>query len=973
MVTLRDALKKIADFIWEIPRAHRAQMRVPARVLASEKMLNEISRDRSLAQLVNVAALPGIETRALCMPDVHEGYGFPVGGVAAFDTNKGIISPGGIGYDINCLHPDTSVALSFGARAPIKALVEPTYRDVAVTLLNKNSARFDQGFIKHFLWRYHQGRLLKITTRCGFSLKVTGEHPVYTPAGLTPADKLGVGQTLCLDPFRGPLYQQPTTETIINESAFKSVFQTRQFSSADNRWRQIKGWLKKKDLLTIRYNSPALPFLIKILGFVLGDGTMNFVGQAGKGRLSFYGKISDLQKLKADLAKIGIRSYLHSRRREHTLTTRYQKTYFFSVIESSLHVCSSAFVLLLAALGGPLGNKTRIPFGVPAWLKRSPLWQKRLFLAAFFGAEMSRPATVNNFNFNRPTLNINKQKGLSENGRTFLTEIRSLMAEFKIKTSPVSAVPGLGNKGTVGWRFHILGATGNLRRFFETVAFEYNQEKQALARVAAAYLRFKEKILRQRRLVRQTVRQHYAAHVPASQLANQYASAYTPHQFIEHSLWSAGRAEPRIANNFPSFNNFISQTCFGPNGFIKDEIESIELIPYTGKVYDLTINHPHHNFIADNFVVSNCGVRLLKSALKQAEVESHLEKLGEAIYREVPSGVGKSGPVKLSTPELDKVLKQGARQAVALGFGEPADLERIESGGVLEAAEPALVSDRAKARGADQLGTLGAGNHFVEVERVEKIFDPAAAQALGLFENQVTVLIHTGSRGLGHQIATDYIAIMMRAMAKYGIILPDRELAGAPFKSPEGQNYFKAMSAGANFAWANRQLITQAVRKAWRKVLGEPGGPLAIVYDVAHNIAKIEEYEIDGVKKMVVVHRKGATRAFPNQPVLIPGSMGTASYVLIGQTESLKQSFGSTCHGAGRRLSRTQAKREVWGADLKTKLAQEGIVVKAGSLAGLAEEAPQAYKDVNQVVEVVHRLGIATKVARLKPLAVIKG
>ena len=236
---------------------------------------------------------------------------------------------------------------------------------------------------------------------------------------------------------------------------------------------------------------------------------------------------------------------------------------------------------------------------------------------------------------------------------------------------------------------------------------------------------------------------------------------------------------------------------------------------------------------------------------------------------------------------------------------------------------------------------------------------------MGIFKNQIVVLIHTGSRGLGHQIATDYIRIMAQAMRKYGIILPDRELACAPFQSKEEQDYFKAMSAGANFAWANRQLITHEVRKAWRDVLGESGGELSVVYDVAHNIAKIE----DGL----IVHRKGATRAFPGQPVLIPGSMGTASYVLLGQSKALEESFGSSCHGAGRRISRTQAKREIRGADLKASLAKRGIAVRAGSLSGLAEEAPEAYKDIDEVVEVVHRAGIAKKVARLKPIAVIKG
>lgn len=361
----------------------------------------------------------------------------------------------------------------------------------------------------------------------------------------------------------------------------------------------------------------------------------------------------------------------------------------------------------------------------------------------------------------------------------------------------------------------------------------------------------------------------------------------------------------------------------------------------------------------------NCGVCLLRSTKTFEEVKPHLEALARAIYREVPSGVGKGGRLNLKGADFDAVLRGGARRMVEMGYGAREDLERLESNGVLEDADPALVSDTAKARGRDQLGTMGAGNHFVEVEAVEKVFDAGAARDLNLSEGQITVLVHTGSRGLGHQIATDYIRLMMKVMPRYGITLPDRELACAPLKSQEGQDYLRAMAAGANFAWANRELITSEVREAWREVLGDAGGALEVLYDVAHNIAKVEEGR--------VVHRKGATRAFPGQPVLIPGSMGTGSYVLLGSARAMDESFGSTCHGAGRRMSRTQAKRVVRGETLKASLAEKGIAVAAGSLSGLAEEAPEAYKDVDQVVEVVHAAGIAKKVARLRPLAVVKG
>lgn len=361
----------------------------------------------------------------------------------------------------------------------------------------------------------------------------------------------------------------------------------------------------------------------------------------------------------------------------------------------------------------------------------------------------------------------------------------------------------------------------------------------------------------------------------------------------------------------------------------------------------------------------NCGVRLLRSEKTADEIGPNRAKLGEMIFKEVPSGVGKGGNLKLRAGELDGVLARGAREMIRLGYGAEKDLESIESQGMLEEADPLFVSDGAKKRGADQLGTMGAGNHFIEVGEVEKIFDEETARRLGLFANQVTVLIHTGSRGLGHQVATDYIRLMSQAASKYSISLPDRELACVPFASEEGMRYFAAMSSAANFAWANRQLITHEVRSAWRRALGSKGGPLEIVYDVAHNIAKIEGD--------FIVHRKGATRAFPLQPVLIPGSMGAGSYVLVGEEKSLKESFGSTCHGAGRRMSRAEAKRGMRGDDLKRMLEKKGIAISAGSMQGLAEEAPEAYKSVDEVVDVVHRAGIARKVARLKPLAVIKG
>jgi tRNA-splicing ligase RtcB len=374
----------------------------------------------------------------------------------------------------------------------------------------------------------------------------------------------------------------------------------------------------------------------------------------------------------------------------------------------------------------------------------------------------------------------------------------------------------------------------------------------------------------------------------------------------------------------------------------------------------------------------NCGVRLLALPLEAAELGERREALVHEISRAVPAGVGKTTGRGRRGVELDAVLRDGPRS-----LGAADDLERTESGGCLPGADPAAVSERARQRGAGQLGTMGSGNHFVEVQRVARVFDADAARLYALRDDQVTVLIHSGSRGLGHQVCTDYVKRMDAAMRRYGIDLPDRQLACAPASSPEGTAYLAAMAAAANFAWANRQAIADAVRSAVARVLGQQNADdTRQVYDVAHNVAKIERYN----GRELLVHRKGATRAFPagsseipevyrtvGQPVFIPGSMGTSSFVLAGQPGSIELAFGSTCHGAGRRLSRTGARKQVSGAELRRELEARGIVVRSPSNKGLAEEAPLAYKDVERVVGVVERAGLSKRVAQLIPIGVVKG
>ena len=381
----------------------------------------------------------------------------------------------------------------------------------------------------------------------------------------------------------------------------------------------------------------------------------------------------------------------------------------------------------------------------------------------------------------------------------------------------------------------------------------------------------------------------------------------------------------------------------------------------------------------------NCGVRLLTAHISVKELRPYLDTLATELFHAIPSGVGRGGKLVFKPKDLDQILQHGAPHMLELGYGTPADIELCEEQGSLDNADPRLVSLHAKERGADQIGTLGSGNHFLELQVIDEIFDAETAARFNLHEGNIALMIHCGSRGLGHQTCTDHVRIMMKRLSQWGYELPDRELVYAPFNSPEGQNYFGAMAAASNYAWANRHMISHWVREVWHKVIGD-ATQLQLVYDVSHNIGKVEKHIINNVEKNLIMHRKGATRSFGpgrlelpdcyrsvGQPVLIPGTMGTASYVMAGTDAGMGIAFGSCCHGAGRKMSRSQAKKMVKGSQLRQQLESRGILVRSSSDLGLAEEAPNAYKNVDDVVDVVHGAGLARKVARLKPIAVIKG
>jgi tRNA-splicing ligase RtcB len=422
-----------------------------------------------------------------------------------------------------------------------------------------------------------------------------------------------------------------------------------------------------------------------------------------------------------------------------------------------------------------------------------------------------------------------------------------------------------------------------------------------------------------------------------------------------------------------------------------DEVEDVKVEPFNGFVYDVTLNDDPHDFIADGFVVSNCGVRLLRTNLTEKDVRPKLRELVDTIFKLVPAGVGETGLLRLSFSDLDRVLEDGVDWALSKGYGWSDDKNYIEEFGHYEGADAGKVSQRAKERGKDELGTTGSGNHFIEIQVVNKIFDPDLAKRLGIEqEGQVMVLIHTGSRGLGHQVATDYIRVAENKMRQWGLFLPDRELAAMPLKTKEAQDYLAAMKGAANYAWTNRQIITHWVREAFRRVFGRDPDKLGleVVYDVAHNIAKIEDHVIDdeGHVRKVLVHRKGATRSFPagrpeippkyrdiGQPVLIPGSMGTASYVLIGLPTSFQVTFGTAPHGAGRTLSRSAAVRMLPPNKVRSTLESRGIIVRSAESEIISEEAPEAYKNVDKVAEVAEATGMAKRISRHVPIGVVKG
>jgi tRNA-splicing ligase RtcB len=997
MVSSRD-FKRIDEYLYEVPQSFREDMRVPARFYADPELLAAALDDQSLEQLVNTATLPGIVKYALAMPDIHQGYGFPIGGVVATELPNGVISPGGVGYDINCLRGDSRVLHALGYTRPIADMARD-WQTATLRCQDFAAQRETCTAVMRYLKQVPSTAVRRLTTEAGDEIVATADHPFWTPDGMVELGRLALGDRVARYPFEGVPYELPGDAVLVDEPDIKRILGAHGKGMAGSALGQVLAQLKRRGLLPLRADSPQLPYLLRLLGYVFGDGTVYFSGGSGKGTTWFYGEPADLELIRADVVAAGFTpSRVYTRLRRHRITTAYND-YEFERQEAAIKIVDSAFAALLAALGAPIGAKALQDYGMPAWLFAAPLWQQRLFLAALFGAELSAPRAFaeRNYNFTTPVLSLNKRDGFVESGRQFLQGLSQLLAGFGVETKAISQRAEQKNvDGSQSHRLRLILSSRpeSLVNLWSRIGFEFNRKRQVSGLVAVEYLKCKERIVASRdEAAFQAVALQVAGVAPQAIYAD-LAGKNVNRRFLERSRYGGRLTGARIGTQFETFEEFRARATadIEGTGMVWTTVAAIEPTASvdgdTGYVYDFTVAHPDHNFVANGFVVSNCGVRLLATHLEQEQVTPYLDDLASALYANCPSGVGQGGNVKLKSGELDRLLEEGARWAVARGFASEADLERTEEGGLLAGANAGKVSQRAKERGKDQVGTLGAGNHFIEVDVVDEVFDEVAAQRMGLFRGQITAQIHCGSRGLGHQVCTDYVSRFQKAIGQYGIQLPDRELVCAPLSSPEGQAYLAAMKAAANYAFANRQVLAFHIRRSFEQALvGKVKQPAVYqIYDITHNMAKVEEHIVDGRRMKLCVHRKGATRAFGpgsavlpavyrdiGQPVLVPGSMGTASWVLLGTEGSMAQTFGSTCHGAGRTMSRARAKKSIWGAELREELEAGGIHVRAGSMAGLAEEAPSAYKDVDRVVEVVHGAGIARKVARLVPVAVVKG
>ena len=729
----------------------------------------------------------------------------------------GIHTPDQIVVMVHCLPGEAKIMTEHGAWIRIKDL-EKRWKEIKVNSLNLNSNKIERTNVIKFFKLDPHGKIFKVITKTQKEIIATEDHPLLTQNGLKFINEINLDDRLAVSPFSGVEYQEPHDKIIIDENNLRAIGASE---------RTIKN-LKKKELLPLRYNSKKLPILTKLLGFLTGDGWLG--KSSGRWTAKYIGNPEDLENIRKDIFNLGYKcNNIKAINSSSKILQRNGKERVIQGVSYQFSISSLGLPMLFYALGTPFGNKSKNIFNVPTWLFEAPLWIKRLYLAGYFGAEMSKPATRKRepYRFGNCKISLNKIEQIKNNGYIFLNGIRALLKEFGIACEKIIEQKSIINKKgnhTIKLILQVSSEERNIRRLWGTIGYEYNLKRSLLASHALQYLNYKNVLLAEESVL------------TSKSLKQLYVTSF---KFREVQC--------------KTFEEFILSYALNPvSEIIWDEIDKIEEIKnFDEYVYDFTVEHKDHNFIANNFIVGNCG-----------------------------------------------------------------------------------------------------------------------------------------SRGFGHQIATDYLKVFDQSMKKYNIQVNDRELSCTPFSSEEGQKYFKAMACAANMAFANRQVILHRIREGFEKIFNKKSEDMEmnLIYDVAHNIAKVEKHKIDGKMKDLVVHRKGSTRAFPpgheelpsiykktGQPIIIGGSMETGSFLLSGTEKAMQETFGSTAHGSGRTMSRTQAKKQVRGDKLQKDMQNRGIYVKAASMSGLAEEAGFAYKDINEVVDSLNKAGISKPVCSFKPIGSVKG
>ncbi|MDE1873360.1 MAG: RtcB family protein, partial [Thaumarchaeota archaeon] len=705
--------KKIGNMEYRIEADASRGMKVPVTIYANEELLQKMLTDRTITQAVNVSTIPGVVKHVVVLPDGHEGYGFPVGGVAAMDAEEGMISPGGVGYDINCLHPSTRVYTEDGNW---KRITRITGSDTTLSfdVQSKSTIKTEPVLI---LKKKQNDILLKITTKFGRELLVTKDHPLLTNSGMVDAGLVSIGTNLVSHGFEGLECLEPTEDVVYDMKDLNKAMDELGISDMGNARAQVLKHLGSLGLTELKTTSNKLPRILKLLGIILSDGTV----PRGSKYVSIYGKLEDLKSIKNDLNWLGINSTIISRQRQHKINSHYGEA-AFQAVEHSIKISSRGFRVILHAMGIPSGNRSTQRYRIPPWIKSLKAWQKRLFVAAYFGGELTKPISNNGYNFTMPAFSVSKLETLLDNAFEIVNDIKEILDSLDVKTSTPTLVDGYtynGKKGTTkAVRLGIESNAENMLKFLSTVGYVYNKEKEVLASMASLYLCFTSEIKEQRDNARQTAREMYSSGTSSGQILATLKGEYFTQSFIEHSIWSE-RKSARVWDVI-RFNEFMQEVSIG-DGYAWDQITGIEETNYDGYVYDLSINDHNHNFIANGVVVSNCGVRLVRTNLTEKDVRPKLKELVLELFKSIPSGVGSKGAVKLSPTELDEVLVRGVQWAVDHGYGSKDDADVCEENGQIKNADPSRVSQTARKRGSPQLGSLGSGNHFLEVQRVDQI------------------------------------------------------------------------------------------------------------------------------------------------------------------------------------------------------------------------------------------------------------